>query len=252
MSATSSSYELPNRLRFLVANLHASHIPDLRLADAELRRAVNFVIRGSELEETLIVGGDFNIKPDVSHDRPGAGQRPASSRAGGRQVPGSTSSCCAARSRRASRCGPTSGARSTGGCSPTTRRSRSSSSSGRRTDRPQPAPMTTRLLGKAAPPRRAALGTAGRELGGTRAACPIKVGRHGAEAHRPFGSSEARADRVGTRDLDLPQPGWESSHRRGVGAHAAVATQGTQAGESALSRDRGRRQCRLDAGGCLS
>jgi endonuclease/exonuclease/phosphatase family metal-dependent hydrolase len=60
------SYELPNRLRFLVANLHASHIPDLRLADAELRRAVNFVIRASELEETLIVGGDFNIKPDVS------------------------------------------------------------------------------------------------------------------------------------------------------------------------------------------
>jgi endonuclease/exonuclease/phosphatase family metal-dependent hydrolase len=60
------SYELPNRLRFLVANLHASHIPDLRLADAELRRAVNFVMRGSELEETLIVGGDFNIKPDVS------------------------------------------------------------------------------------------------------------------------------------------------------------------------------------------
>ena len=59
-------YELPNRLRFLVANLHASHIPDLRLADAELRRAVNFVIRGSELEETLILGGDFNIKPDVS------------------------------------------------------------------------------------------------------------------------------------------------------------------------------------------
>jgi endonuclease/exonuclease/phosphatase family metal-dependent hydrolase len=59
-------YELPNRLRFLVANLHASHIPDLRLADSELRRAVNFVIRGSELEETVIVGGDFNIRPDVS------------------------------------------------------------------------------------------------------------------------------------------------------------------------------------------
>jgi endonuclease/exonuclease/phosphatase family metal-dependent hydrolase len=54
-------YELPNRLRFLVANLHASHIPDTRLADAEARRAVNFVIRSSELEESLIVGGDFNV-----------------------------------------------------------------------------------------------------------------------------------------------------------------------------------------------
>jgi endonuclease/exonuclease/phosphatase family metal-dependent hydrolase len=59
-------YELPNRQRFLVANLHASHFPDLRLGDAELRRAVNFVIRGSELEETLIVGGDFNIRPEAS------------------------------------------------------------------------------------------------------------------------------------------------------------------------------------------
>jgi endonuclease/exonuclease/phosphatase family metal-dependent hydrolase len=57
-------YELPDRTRYLIANLHASHIPDLRLADAELRRAVNFVIRCSELEESLIVGGDFNILPE--------------------------------------------------------------------------------------------------------------------------------------------------------------------------------------------
>ena len=51
----------------LVANLHATHQPkDLRLGDAELRRAVNFVIKCSELEESLIVAGDFNITTDRS------------------------------------------------------------------------------------------------------------------------------------------------------------------------------------------
>ena len=59
-------YELPNRLRFLVANVHASHLRDTRLADAELRRGINFVIRSSELEEALVVGGDFNVMPGVS------------------------------------------------------------------------------------------------------------------------------------------------------------------------------------------
>jgi endonuclease/exonuclease/phosphatase family metal-dependent hydrolase len=59
-------YELPSRLRFLVANLHASHLRDTRLADAELRRGINFVIRCSELEETIIVGGDFNVAPEAS------------------------------------------------------------------------------------------------------------------------------------------------------------------------------------------
>ncbi|HUK45552.1 MAG TPA: endonuclease/exonuclease/phosphatase family protein [Gaiellaceae bacterium] len=60
-------YELPNRLRFLVGNLHATSRPgDLRLPDAELRRGMNFVIRSSELEETLIVAGDFNITRDAS------------------------------------------------------------------------------------------------------------------------------------------------------------------------------------------
>jgi endonuclease/exonuclease/phosphatase family metal-dependent hydrolase len=34
---------------------------DLRLTDAEIRRAINFVIKCSELEESLIVAGDFNI-----------------------------------------------------------------------------------------------------------------------------------------------------------------------------------------------
>jgi endonuclease/exonuclease/phosphatase family metal-dependent hydrolase len=59
-------YELPNRQRFLVANLHASTFPDTRLADAELRRGINFVIRCSQLEETIIVGGDFNVLSEAS------------------------------------------------------------------------------------------------------------------------------------------------------------------------------------------
>jgi endonuclease/exonuclease/phosphatase family metal-dependent hydrolase len=59
-------YELPDRRRFLVANVHASHLPDTRLADAELRRGVNFAIRSSELEESLIVGGDFNVTAEAS------------------------------------------------------------------------------------------------------------------------------------------------------------------------------------------
>ncbi len=59
-------YELPDRRRFLAANVHASHLADTRLADAELRRGMNFVIRCSELEESLIVGGDFNVTAEAS------------------------------------------------------------------------------------------------------------------------------------------------------------------------------------------
>ncbi len=59
-------YELPGRQRFLVANIHATNSPDTRLPDAELRKAVNFVLRGSELEEALIVAGDFNITREQS------------------------------------------------------------------------------------------------------------------------------------------------------------------------------------------
>jgi endonuclease/exonuclease/phosphatase family metal-dependent hydrolase len=56
-------YELPNRRRYLVATLQATSYPsDTRLADAELRRAVGFVDRHAEVEETVIVAGDFNIK----------------------------------------------------------------------------------------------------------------------------------------------------------------------------------------------
>ncbi|HEY4346944.1 MAG TPA: endonuclease/exonuclease/phosphatase family protein [Gaiellaceae bacterium] len=60
-------YELPNRRRVLVANLHATSAShDLRLPDAELRRAVDFVDRGSELEDAQIVAGDFNITLEQS------------------------------------------------------------------------------------------------------------------------------------------------------------------------------------------
>ena len=54
-------YEMPDRQRYLIANLHATSTGDLRIPDAELRRAINFVIRASELEEALIVLGDYNI-----------------------------------------------------------------------------------------------------------------------------------------------------------------------------------------------
>ena len=53
--------ELPNRRRMLVANLHASTFPDQRLADAELQRALKFVDRASDIEEIVVVAGDFNI-----------------------------------------------------------------------------------------------------------------------------------------------------------------------------------------------
>jgi endonuclease/exonuclease/phosphatase family metal-dependent hydrolase len=54
--------ERPDRRRLLVANIHAtSYARDPRLADAELRRATNFVDRQSEVEEAVIVAGDFNL-----------------------------------------------------------------------------------------------------------------------------------------------------------------------------------------------
>jgi endonuclease/exonuclease/phosphatase family metal-dependent hydrolase len=60
-------YEMPDRRRFLVANLHATSASnDIRFSDAELRRAINFIERGSELEEVVIVAGDFNITREQS------------------------------------------------------------------------------------------------------------------------------------------------------------------------------------------
>jgi endonuclease/exonuclease/phosphatase family metal-dependent hydrolase len=59
-------YEMPDRQRYLVANLHATSTGDLRIPDAELRRAINFILRASDLEEAVIVLGDFNILRDKS------------------------------------------------------------------------------------------------------------------------------------------------------------------------------------------
>lgn len=58
--------ERPDRRRLLVANVHATSAPDRRLADAELRRAANFVDRQSEIDEVLIFAGDFNLTPAQS------------------------------------------------------------------------------------------------------------------------------------------------------------------------------------------
>jgi endonuclease/exonuclease/phosphatase family metal-dependent hydrolase len=60
-------YELPNRRRFMIATLHATfYLPDLRLADAELNRALSFVNRRAEVEEAVIVAGDFNVTREQS------------------------------------------------------------------------------------------------------------------------------------------------------------------------------------------
>ena len=53
--------EWPNRQRMLIANLHATKADDLRLANAEVRRAMSFVDRQAEIEETIVVAGDFNV-----------------------------------------------------------------------------------------------------------------------------------------------------------------------------------------------
>jgi endonuclease/exonuclease/phosphatase family metal-dependent hydrolase len=53
--------------RLLVANLHATaYEPDRRLADAELRRAAEFVLMLSQPGEIDVVAGDFNLFPSSS------------------------------------------------------------------------------------------------------------------------------------------------------------------------------------------
>ena len=70
--------EWPNRQRMLIANLHATKADDLRMANAEVRRAMSFVDRQAEIEETIVVAGDFNVaarrvgrpaRPDVARRR---------------------------------------------------------------------------------------------------------------------------------------------------------------------------------------
>jgi hypothetical protein len=59
--------ELPNRRRLLLANLHTTVSADPRLADAELRRAVNFVDRASEYDELVVFAGVFGVAREHSH-----------------------------------------------------------------------------------------------------------------------------------------------------------------------------------------
>jgi endonuclease/exonuclease/phosphatase family metal-dependent hydrolase len=74
-------FELPNRRRFLVANLHAtSYAKDVRFADAELRRATRFVDRAAEIEEVVIMAGDFNITREASLTIKGLMEAPAEER----------------------------------------------------------------------------------------------------------------------------------------------------------------------------
>jgi endonuclease/exonuclease/phosphatase family metal-dependent hydrolase len=58
---------LPDGRRLLVANLHATaYAPDRRLADAELRRAGEFVLALALPGEVDVIAGDFNVFPSQS------------------------------------------------------------------------------------------------------------------------------------------------------------------------------------------
>ena len=58
---------LPDGRRLLAANLHATaYAPDRRLADAELRRAAEFVLALAREGEVVVLAGDFNLFPGES------------------------------------------------------------------------------------------------------------------------------------------------------------------------------------------
>jgi len=59
--------ELPGGRRYVVANLHATSCPqNHHLPDAELKRATTFINRAAELDESIIVAGDFNVTREQS------------------------------------------------------------------------------------------------------------------------------------------------------------------------------------------
>src|SRR4051794_2048275 len=59
--------ELGDGRHLVVANVHATSWPsDLRLPNAELRRAAAFVDRAAELRDTVILAGDFNTTLEAS------------------------------------------------------------------------------------------------------------------------------------------------------------------------------------------
>jgi endonuclease/exonuclease/phosphatase family metal-dependent hydrolase len=72
---------MPDKRRLLVANLHATSYPrDTRLPDVELRRATSFVTRQIDLDEIVIVAGDFNITRAQSQTIAGLVSAPVESR----------------------------------------------------------------------------------------------------------------------------------------------------------------------------
>ena len=50
----------------VVANLHVSSVPEIRIRDAELHRAAVFVDRFAEPAEAVVVGGDLNVRTGAS------------------------------------------------------------------------------------------------------------------------------------------------------------------------------------------
>jgi endonuclease/exonuclease/phosphatase family metal-dependent hydrolase len=50
----------------VVANLHATSSSDLRIPDAELLRAATFVDALARPDETVVLAGDFNVRPEAS------------------------------------------------------------------------------------------------------------------------------------------------------------------------------------------
>jgi endonuclease/exonuclease/phosphatase family metal-dependent hydrolase len=50
----------------VVANLHVSSVPEIRIRDAELQRAAAFVDRFAEDAEPVVLGGDLNVRVGVS------------------------------------------------------------------------------------------------------------------------------------------------------------------------------------------
>ena len=57
---------LPDGGLALVANLHATGLPDNRLSDAELLRAASFADGLAGVGELCVLAGDFNVRPERS------------------------------------------------------------------------------------------------------------------------------------------------------------------------------------------
>ncbi len=111
--------ELTDGRAVLIANLHATGLPDDRIPDAELLRAAGFADRLARPGELCVLAGDFNVQAARSatlDELTGPVSRSRSR--------GSTRSSSAARPPSARSAGPSGAAVSRGAFSPTTHRSR--------------------------------------------------------------------------------------------------------------------------------